>query len=78
MKTAISTPDSIFEPAEKLAHRLGLSRSQLYTKAVKEYLEADKNDPITISLNEIYSKESSEPDRITQALQYSSLAKDEW
>lgn len=35
MKTAISLPDSVFEEAEALAQQLGLSRSELYTKALK-------------------------------------------
>ncbi len=38
MKTAISLPDSVFEEAEALAQRLGLSRSELYTKALQAYL----------------------------------------
>lgn len=33
MKTAISLPDSVFEEAEALAQKLGLSRSELYTNA---------------------------------------------
>jgi metal-responsive CopG/Arc/MetJ family transcriptional regulator len=38
MKTAISLPDSVFEEAEALAQQLGLSRSELYTKALQAYL----------------------------------------
>jgi hypothetical protein len=38
MKTAISIPDDVFEQAERAAKRLGLSRSELFTRAVKEYL----------------------------------------
>jgi hypothetical protein len=34
MKTAISIPDAIFEQAEELAQKQGLSRSELYTKAI--------------------------------------------
>jgi len=78
MKTAISIPDPIFESAEKCAHRIGLSRSQLYTEAVKEYLERHKNDRVTSKLDQIYSKESSNLDHQAYALQYSSLQKDEW
>jgi metal-responsive CopG/Arc/MetJ family transcriptional regulator len=39
MKTAISLPDSVFEEAEALAQQLGLSRSELYTKALQAYLK---------------------------------------
>ena len=38
MKTAISLPDLVFEEAEALASQLGLSRSELYTKALQAYL----------------------------------------
>ena len=38
MKTDISLPDQIFEEAEALAQQLGMSRSELYTEALKAYL----------------------------------------
>ncbi|MGO9146659.1 MAG: CopG family transcriptional regulator [Desulfomonilia bacterium] len=78
MKTAISIPDSVFEAADKFAHRIGISRSQLYSKAVTEYLKEHKNQSVTKKLNEVYSKESSRLDHADHELQYSSLQKDEW
>jgi len=78
MKTAISIPNSIFEAAEKLSKRFGISRSQLYAKAVTEYLRDHQKDGVTEKLNEIYEKKSSELDPICHALQFSSLQKDEW
>jgi antitoxin MazE6 len=39
MKTAVSMPDPIFHAFERLAQRLGVSRSQLCSRAVGEYLE---------------------------------------
>lgn len=45
MKTAISVPDEIFEDADRLATRLGKSRSQLYAEAMAEYLT--RHDPAT-------------------------------
>jgi len=78
MKTAISIPDTVFEAAEKLAQRVGVSRSQLYTKAVKEFLKAHQHDSVTKKLNEVYAEESSCLDRVDHNLQYSSLPKDEW
>ena len=78
MKTAISIPNSIFEAAEKLSKRFGISRSQLYAKAVTEYLRDHQKDGVTEKLNEIYEKEFSELDPICHALQFSSLQKDEW
>ena len=53
MKTAISIPNSIFEAAERFAQRLGVSRSQLYTTAVSEYLRKNRHEQITEKLNEV-------------------------
>lgn len=78
MKTAISIPDPVFEAAENFAHRVGMSRSQLYTKAVEKYLKDYQNHSVTKKLNEIYSAESSRLDCVDHTLQYSSLQKDEW
>jgi metal-responsive CopG/Arc/MetJ family transcriptional regulator len=46
MKTAISLPDPVFEEAESLAKQLGVSRSELYTKALKAYLRKYNHDRI--------------------------------
>jgi hypothetical protein len=62
MKTAISVPDSVFEAAEQLAHQLGLSRSELYAKAVEEFIRAHKNQGITEKLDEIYGQNSTSID----------------
>ncbi|MFH0908333.1 MAG: type II toxin-antitoxin system PemK/MazF family toxin [bacterium] len=36
MKTAISVPNNLFEAAEQVARRLGLTRSKLYTLALAD------------------------------------------
>jgi len=46
MKTAISLPDSVFDEAEALAQQLGLSRSELYTKALRAYLKKDRKSVV--------------------------------
>lgn len=78
MKTAISIPDPIFQAAEGLAHRLGMSRSQLYAKAVAEYMNAHKNQNVTEILDEIYQDESSSLDDEIHSMQSQSLAKEAW
>ncbi|MFT6733130.1 MAG: metal-responsive CopG/Arc/MetJ family transcriptional regulator [Polaribacter sp.] len=42
MKTAISIPDNTFELAEHFANSAGMTRSELYTTAVLEYLKNHK------------------------------------
>lgn len=56
MKTAISVPDRVFRSAEVLAARLRVSRSELYSNALAEFIEKHKNDLTTSRLNEIYAK----------------------
>jgi antitoxin MazE6 len=77
MKTAISVPDSVFEAAEQLAHRLSLSRSELYAKAVEEFISAHKNQGVTEKLNEIYGQNSSSIDPELIQLQLASIPKEE-
>jgi len=78
MKTAISIPDPIFQAAEGLARRLGMSRSQLYAKAVSEYMDTHRNQNVTEILNEIYRNESSSLDDELRSMQSQSLPKEEW
>jgi metal-responsive CopG/Arc/MetJ family transcriptional regulator len=37
MKTAISIPDDVFEQVEETAARLGMSRSELLTRAARAH-----------------------------------------
>lgn len=78
MKTAISIPDPIFEEAEELAKRLEISRSELYSRAVKRFVEERSGIRVTETLNEIYSKESSDVDPLLVAIQSASLQEEEW
>ena len=43
MKTAISIPNETFDAAEHFASSTGISRSELYTKAVLEYINKYKH-----------------------------------
>ena len=78
MKTAISIPDSLFEEAEEAAKRLGMSRSELYAKAVKTYLAAIRKENITQQLNEVYAEEPSELDDVIARMQWASIPEEQW
>jgi antitoxin MazE6 len=54
MKTAVSIPDRLFRAAEQLAARWGISRSELYAKALDALVEKHNDDVVTSRLNEIY------------------------
>ncbi|MBD2198923.1 MULTISPECIES: ChpI protein [Calothrix] len=78
MKTAISIPDSLFEAAENFAKRMGLSRSELYAKAIQEYLKAHSGDRITEQLNAVYAEEDSSLDPLLVQLELQTLSEDTW
>ena len=78
MKTAISLPDLVFEEAEALASQLGLSRSELYTKALQAYLRRHNRSRILSKLNQVYSEESSELDTVLTKMQFMSLPHEDW
>ena len=53
MKTAISIPDEVFDVAEKLARRQGVSRSRLFSDALREYVARHAPDEITDAMNRV-------------------------
>jgi hypothetical protein len=53
MKTAISIPDEVFEDAETLATNLKISRSQLYSRALSEYVSRHAPDSVTEALDRL-------------------------
>jgi metal-responsive CopG/Arc/MetJ family transcriptional regulator len=53
MKTAISIPDDVFEEAERLARRLGKSRSELYREALAEYVARHDPETVTAAMNRV-------------------------
>jgi metal-responsive CopG/Arc/MetJ family transcriptional regulator len=78
MKTAISLPDPLFEAAEKLARGLGMSRSELYSRALESFIRSYSGAQVTEKLNEIYKDQRSELDPVVAAIQSASLPLDEW
>jgi len=80
MKTAVSIPDRVFQSAEKLAARLGVSRSELYAKALAALVEKHREDVVTAQLNEVYGPggELSSLERDVALLQSRSLPQETW
>lgn len=78
MKTAISIPDPLFDAAEGLAKRLGMSRSQLYATAVSRFIESYNNDAVTEALNEIYRDSAAEIDSVLLQMQIHALPEEDW
>ena len=55
MKTAISIPDEVFKRAERVAEKLGVSRSELFTRAMQEYLGVQRDANVTASYDEAFA-----------------------
>ena len=54
MKTAISLPDKLFIRAESVAAELEISRSELYARALAEYLDRRSAEQVTARLDKVY------------------------
>jgi metal-responsive CopG/Arc/MetJ family transcriptional regulator len=78
MKTAISLPDTVFEAAEALAQELGVSRSELYTRALQAYLKKYNRDQMLHQLNQVYAQETSELDPVLATMQWMALPHEDW
>ena len=63
MKIAVSIPDDIFERAEGWARRVRQSRSEVYSRALREYVSRHAPDEVTESMNRVCNavKEPVEP-----------------
>lgn len=83
VKTAVSIPDGLFESAEGFAKRQGMSRSELYASALREYLAEHEAEGITERLDAVYAgergAEESRFDPVLGRMQAESLpAEDDW
>lgn len=59
MKTAVSIPDPLFEKADELAHRLRISRSELYANALRAFVEEHDEAAKRRALDQLYAEEPS-------------------
>jgi metal-responsive CopG/Arc/MetJ family transcriptional regulator len=76
MKVALSIPDELFESAETLVKRLGVSRSRLYATALAEFVAKNRGRKITERLNAVYASEDSRLPAGVRRLQHRSLTRE--
>ena len=55
MKATTSIDDEILRKADDTAHRMGLSRSQLFALAVGDFLRRQRQEQMRLRLNEVYA-----------------------
>jgi metal-responsive CopG/Arc/MetJ family transcriptional regulator len=78
MKTTVSMPDELFQRAEAAARRLQLSRSELYAKAIADFLKRQDTNAIKERLNDLYSHHPAQVDPALHRAQLKSLRKNLW
>jgi predicted transcriptional regulator len=78
MKTAISLPDELFGEAEHLAAQLRISRSELYVRALKEFLTRHAPDPVTQALDTLCDDLDTSPDGFAVRSARRTIARGEW
>ena len=78
MKQNISIPNPIFQAAENLAKKMGVSLSELYTAALNAYVAEHQKENITETLDQIYTDEPSALEPELMKMQVVSLEAEEW
>ena len=78
MKTAISISDRLFQAADVLARKLGVSRSELYATAVAEYVAKHHGAKVTERLNAVYGAQPSALDQGLRRAQRRAVRDSEW
>ena len=78
MKVALSIPDDLFETAETVGKRLGVSRSRLYATALAEFLSKHRGRKVTERLNTVYATEESRLEPGVRRLQRRSVERTTW
>jgi predicted transcriptional regulator len=78
MKTAVSVPDDVFQRAERLAHRAGRSRSEVYSAALREYVARHEPDDVVEALDRVVAEVGEGIDPFVVAAARRSLESTDW
>ena len=78
MRMAVSIPDEVFEEAERLAAELHISRSELYSRALKEYVARHAPGHLTEAMNRVIEEVGGDVDEFTQRAARQVLEQVEW
>jgi predicted transcriptional regulator len=78
MKTAVSIPDDLFAEADALAKQQRRSRSGLYARALREYVDRHSPENITAALNELCEEGLGKLDPFVEAATRDMLKHWEW
>ncbi|MCK4760827.1 MAG: ribbon-helix-helix protein, CopG family [Candidatus Aminicenantes bacterium] len=81
IKTAISIDDRLFDQINKLSNELKISRSQIFSQAVRYFIERKNNLELVRKINRAYSDvlDEDEMERLEMSKQkYKEVIKETW
>jgi predicted transcriptional regulator len=78
MKIAVSIPDDVFEEAEQLARRTKRSRSEVYSRALAEYVARHTPDRVTAAMDRALAELGEPADRFVQVASRRVLTRSDW
>lgn len=78
MKAAISIPDDVFDAGERLARRLKTSRSQLYARALADFVVQHDEDQVTAAQNRVVDAVGANVDGFSRRAAGRALRRVEW
>lgn len=78
MKTAISLPDKVYRQADRLARKMGKSRSALYREALAEYVSRHDADAVTEAMNRVIARVGGRVDPFVREAGRRLLERTEW
>lgn len=65
IKTAISINEELFTKADAVAHEMGVSRSEVFARALEEYLRRRESRELLARVNEALENDAQEDERET-------------
>ncbi|MGI8883000.1 MAG: hypothetical protein ACR2IA_01990, partial [Pyrinomonadaceae bacterium] len=74
----VSIRDNIFQKAETFAKKAKISRSQLYSDAVEEYLAKRNEEDLIARINAVCDEVDTSLDPYWKEMQSRTLPKDKW
>ena len=78
MKIAVSVPDEVFAEAERLAQRTKRSRSEVYSRALAEYVARHAPDRVTEAMDRVLAEIGEQADRFSKVAARRILKRSDW
>lgn len=78
MKAAVSIPDDVFQAGERLARRLKTSRSQLYARALADFVGQHDEEKVTAAMNRALDEIGAGVDDFSRRAADQTLRRVEW